>query len=103
VLEGEDASTAYIFREKPFWARKLSVELLAVDDRERVFHIIRHVLVRPPDPAPLLPEFFRNGRSGFKFVILGSVMWGLFWAVLRYIERDHSQSVADLEAQVPRG
>jgi hypothetical protein len=32
VLEGEDASTSYIFRDKPFWARKLSVDLLAEDE-----------------------------------------------------------------------
>jgi hypothetical protein len=253
VSEGEDSSTTFIFREKPFWARKMSLELLAEDDQRRILDLIRHVLVRPPEPVlPVeltilfgfrkeayiaresllirnrgevtryawkeiqslrirrryhdrhdfssleivlpdqiitlrlihqngqasrswsgargsptpspaivagiferyvpadrvlvtalrepprtmaewqdrralleqkgrdlknlrwilagtgafvafltLAEFYSNGWSGFKFAILSSVMWGLFWAVLKHIERDHLQSLADIEAQVP--
>ena len=61
VLEGEDASTAYIFRGKPFWARKLSVELLAEEDQRRILDIIRQVFVRPPDPAPPVDLTIRFG------------------------------------------
>jgi hypothetical protein len=61
VLEGEDASTAYILREKPFWARKLSVELLAEDDQRRIVDIIRQVFARPTDPAPPVELTIRFG------------------------------------------
>ena len=49
----------------------------------------------------VLSEFYRAGWSGFAFAVLCSVMWGLIWAVYRYIEQDHAQSAARLEAQVP--
>ena len=61
VLVGEDAATTYIFREKPFWARKLSLELLAPDDQRRIVDIIRHVLVGPPEPAPPVELTIRFG------------------------------------------
>jgi hypothetical protein len=258
VLEGDDPSTSYVCREKPWWARKLSLGLLEPDDREKIVGMIQRVWVRPPapslpaelhirfvfsfgfrkeafiapeglllrdrgeetryawrevrvlrirrryrdrqdfesveidlsdqtiafrvswqhgqavrswtgvrgSPAPspavlvgvleryvpsdrvqvtslceaprtvvewqdrrsilehqrrdllgvrwfvcgaigllgllTLFEFYRDGWSGLKFLIISTVTMGLSWAVLRYIERDHWESVTDLEAQVPQ-
>jgi hypothetical protein len=253
VQEAEDTSTSYVWSEKPFWARRLSLDLIEVDDREKLAGIIRRVFVRPaapplpvelqiryafrkeafiarecllirnrgedtryawrevellrirrryrdrqdfnslelvvpgqsitlrvshhhgqaarswtgatgstkPTPAVVaavleryvpgdrvrvislgdppqtidewqdrhsmlakqgrdlrtlrwimcgvsgvlasvtLSEFYRDGWSGLKFLILCSVQLGLIWAVMRYIERDHFESVTKLEAQVP--
>jgi drug/metabolite transporter (DMT)-like permease len=42
----------------------------------------------------ILYEFYRDSWSGLKFMILCSVMWGVFCAVLRYLERDHMESIS---------
>ena len=50
VVEGEDASSSYICREKPFWARKLSLGLLEEDVQEKLVRIIQCFFARPPGP-----------------------------------------------------
>jgi hypothetical protein len=53
VIEGEDESTSFICREKPFWARKLSLGLLEEEVQEDLLHIIQSFFVRPPSvPLP---------------------------------------------------
>ena len=49
----------------------------------------------------VLFEFYRDGWSGLKLLVLCTVAMGLFGAVLRYIERDHRESVTQLGSQVP--
>jgi hypothetical protein len=52
VRDAEAASTTYILPEKPFWARKLSLELLEDADRARVEAIIDQLRVRPALDLP---------------------------------------------------
>jgi hypothetical protein len=49
----------------------------------------------------ILFEFYRDWRSGLTLTVLCTVMCGLFWAVMQYIERDHRANVADLNARIP--
>ena len=53
MLAPRSTSTTYILPEKPFWARKLTLDLLEDSDRARVEASIEALRVRP---APLLPE-----------------------------------------------
>jgi hypothetical protein len=53
VLEVEDSSTSFICREKPFWARKLSLGGLNEEVQEDLLRTIQSLFVRPP--APSLP------------------------------------------------
>ena len=53
VVEGEDASNSYICREKPLWARKLSLGLLEEEVQENLVRIIQRFIARPPaSPLP---------------------------------------------------
>jgi hypothetical protein len=49
----------------------------------------------------VLAELYRERTSGLKFLALCAIVWGLFWASLRVMERVHRKAVADLESQVP--
>jgi hypothetical protein len=66
VLDVEGTSNTYIHPEKPFWARKLTLDLLEESDRARVEASIEAVRVRPvlelPDDIAL--------RYGFRKEIL---------------------------------
>ena len=66
VLDVEGTSTTYILPEKPFWARKLTLDLLEDSDRARVEAIVEALRVRP---APLLPDELAL-RYGFRKEIL---------------------------------
>ena len=66
VLDAEGTSTTYILPEKPFWARKLTLDLLEDSDRARVEASIEALRVRP---APLLPHELAL-RYGFRKEIL---------------------------------
>ncbi len=52
VLDVEGRPTTYFLPEKPFWARKLSLELLDDNDRAQIEAVIDRLRVRPALPLP---------------------------------------------------
>ncbi len=52
VLDVEGTSTTYILKEKPFWARKLTLELLDDEDQSRLEAIVEGLRMRPPLELP---------------------------------------------------
>ena len=52
VLDAEGTSTTYVLKEKPLWARKLTLELLEVSDQSRLEAIVEGLRMRPPLELP---------------------------------------------------
>jgi hypothetical protein len=91
VREGIDSST-YEFPERYPWDRKLSIALVAEDDRSAIKEIIRRVLVRPPEPEVPLELCFRfsvrkTARFGQEGLAIGPRGKEVFyhWAEVRAV------------------
>jgi hypothetical protein len=52
VLDSEGESTSYLLPDKPFWARKLTLDLLEDSDCEQVASMIDRIRVRPDLDLP---------------------------------------------------
>ncbi len=49
----------------------------------------------------VLALFREKGSAAVGMLAMCAIQWGLVWAVVRYIERSHQESIAELDAQVP--
>jgi hypothetical protein len=77
---------------------------LALQEREgRDLILLRPILGGGGVILLIVIGFDASGNWIRSIGLLGlcGVMWGVFWAVLRYLDRDHLRAIADLEAQVP--
>jgi hypothetical protein len=111
VRDGIDAST-YEFPDRYPWDRKLSIGLIAEDERSAIREMIRGVWVCPPEPevpAELSISFYfrktaRFGREGLTIGHRGkevSYAWGDVRAVrIRRVERDR-RDFSSLELELP--
>lgn len=49
----------------------------------------------------ILADFRGRGLAAAGLLVIWIMLWSLVWAVMRYLERSHRDSIAELDSQVP--